>query len=605
MKSIYLGILLLFSFSVSALNPAHFTINQISAPYFVVDGNSPSTITQAYVAFEVINNNNSAVTYTNLKFTIASVSTSIAGQVYNILSPSSGIINVGTLAPGASKVCYYYVSYPAHTTAQGTFNIVLSDATANTKSQSFVIKNRSSISANAGGTAVQSFTNQDIIGGIITDSVTYTVGNVQNDDESDFQVAVSSQFDPTKMTLLSTKVTASSVPGIPVNTTDSLYFITGNGSNGATVSIKWTFRISGYNFTNSVLPCAGATSGNTNYKYALNTSLGSGTPITISASANPLLISKTSDRTIYLINSTALVTVTIQNPGAYPVTIDKITDSVPTGFTYMDIDNSGNVTAANSTSVPVANATGVISFEGGVASGNNNSYNVPAGGTIKLKYRLLAPSYSTASSTTTAKGFVGVTQVGAANTTISAATVLAISFLQFNAVAAGNYVSLFCTAEGGAEAESYTFERLNPDTRNFEPLTTVTATAGVTTLSYKDLTPYDGENVYRVRSKALTGNLHYSEWRKVFIQRDKFNIVSVYPSPFADETTLKLVSDAMQSADVKLIMVSGSVVRSSTVQCRKGSNKIRLSGLGNLPAGNYIIQVTASGSILSRKLVKK
>src|SRR6185503_3486326 len=104
-------------------------------------------------------------------------------------------------APGASRVCYYYVSYPAHTTAQATFNLQLNDNTAGNKTQSIVIANRSSISANAGGTATQSFSNQDIIGGIILDDVTYVVGNVQNGDENDFQVAVSSQFDPTKISL--------------------------------------------------------------------------------------------------------------------------------------------------------------------------------------------------------------------------------------------------------------------------------------------------------------------------------------------------------------------------------------------------------------------
>jgi len=276
MKSILSFILSLAVIKAAALDPNHFTINRITAPYFIVDGNSPATITKAYVGFEVINNSNSAVTYSNLKFTITSIGTSVVGQNYSTVSPASGIINVGTLAPGASKVCYFYVSYPANTTPQATFNITLSDNTVSSKTASFVIRNRSSISANAGGTATQTFSNQDLIGGIVTDDVVYAVGNVQSGDESDFQVAVSTQFDPTKISLLSTKVIATSVPGIVNNTTDSLYFITGNGSNGATVTIRWTFRITSYNFTTYLLPCAGATSGSTNYKYALNTSLGSG-----------------------------------------------------------------------------------------------------------------------------------------------------------------------------------------------------------------------------------------------------------------------------------------------------------------------------------------
>lgn len=153
MKSILTTVLVLSFMSAAALDPNHFTITRITAPYFIVDGNSPATLTKAYVGFEVKNNSNSAVTYSSLKFTIASIGTSVIGQNYSVVAPVSGIINIGTLAPGQSKVCYYYVSYPANTSPQATFNILLSDNTASSKAQSFIISNRSSISANAGGTA--------------------------------------------------------------------------------------------------------------------------------------------------------------------------------------------------------------------------------------------------------------------------------------------------------------------------------------------------------------------------------------------------------------------------------------------------------------------
>lgn len=225
MRIIFTTIFILCFVSAWSLDPTHFTITRITAPYFIVDGNSPSTITKAYVGFEIKNNSNNGVTYSGLKFTITSIGTSVVGQNYSVISPASGIINIGTLAPGQSNVCYYYIAYPANVTPQATFNVQLSDITASPKTQSFVISNRSSISANAGGTATQTITNQDLIGSIVIDDVTYAVGNVQNGDENDFQVAVSSQFDPTKITLLNTQVISSSVPGINAGTTDSLYFI--------------------------------------------------------------------------------------------------------------------------------------------------------------------------------------------------------------------------------------------------------------------------------------------------------------------------------------------------------------------------------------------
>ena len=148
-----------------ALDPNHFSVQRITSPYFVVDGNSPASGPQAaYVGFRITNTSGST-TYTNLKFTITSITTNVVGQNYTLVSPASGITLVGTLAPGETKVCYYYVSYPASTTPQGTFNYTLSDATASSKSANFVIANKSAISANAGGLATQNISNQDLIGG--------------------------------------------------------------------------------------------------------------------------------------------------------------------------------------------------------------------------------------------------------------------------------------------------------------------------------------------------------------------------------------------------------------------------------------------------------
>src|SRR5258706_13490682 len=104
MKNVFTLIFSVISISALALDPNHFTITRISSPYFVVDANSPATITKAYVGFEVKNNSNSATTYSGLKFTITSVGTSVVGQNYALVSPVSGIVNAGTLAPGESKI---------------------------------------------------------------------------------------------------------------------------------------------------------------------------------------------------------------------------------------------------------------------------------------------------------------------------------------------------------------------------------------------------------------------------------------------------------------------------------------------------------------------
>lgn len=572
-----------------ALDPNHFTITRITAPYFIVDGNSPTAITSAYVGFEVKNNSNSATTYSSLKFAISSIGTSVVGQNYTVVSPASGIINVGTLAPGESKVCYYYVTYPANTTPQATFNITLSDNTASSKTQSFVIRNRSSISANAGGTATQSFTNQDLIGGTIIDDVTYVVGNVQNGDESDFQVAVSPQFDPTKISLLSTLVTASAVPGIPVGATDSLYFVTGNGSNGASVTVRWIFRITGTNFTNYLLPCAGSTSGGSNYKYALNTSLGQGSPVTVSAAANPLTITKTSDKTLYGISTISVFTITISNPGIYGVTIDKVTDQLPAGFTYQSLDGTSQATVANSTTVPSAGATGAITFEGGVTSGANTSYFVPAGGTFIIKYLATTAPATASNLLTTAKDYVGTTEVGTANNTVNVSGTLPLDLLSFRAAWQNTVARLDWKVANEINVQQMNVER-SVVNGTYNTIGTVMA-GGISDYHFIDSFPSVDQNKYRLKIIDHDGRYTYSPVLLLTGKQTGTRLLAAYPNPSRDLVNLAILSDKGGVLQWKLHDLNGTVVLSGEQLLYKGSNLLQLKQFGQLPAGQYLLQL--------------
>lgn len=589
-----------------ALDSSHFTITRISAPYFIVDGNAPATLTKAYVGFEVKNNSNSATTYSGLKFRITSISTSVSGQNYSVVSPANGIVNIGTLGPGETKVCYYYVAYPAHTTAQGTINVQLSDNTAQAKTQSLVIYNRSSISANAGGTATQTITNQDLIGGVITDDVVYVVGNVQNGDENDFQVAVSSQFDPTKLTLLSTKVIASSVPGITSGATDSLYFISGNGTNGATVTIRWTFKISATSFTTYLLPCAGATSGSTNYKYALNTSLGQGTPITVSSSANPLTITKTSDQTLYGYNSTAIFTITISNPGVYDVTIDKITDEIPAGFVFQSLDVTSQVTISNSTSTPLAGSTGTISFEGGVSSGPSTSYVVPAGGSFVLIYSALTPASDAGNLVTTARDYVGATEIGSAQNIVSVSGTLPVSLLSFKARRQNAQVKLEWRTAYEKNSSHFEIERssLNSGFTKIGAVTAAGSSFSNRDYSYTDHTLQSGVIMYRLKMVDKDSSSKYSSIIILSGKPEMLKLQKILNNPFNESFDIMLTADAKSPVTLVLSDIRGKMILRRIETIEPGSNYLSIEGLENLTPGTYIAQIISRDNILKAKLIK-
>lgn len=580
---ILVAIAALFSCASSfALDPNHFTITRITAPYFIVDGNSPATITSAFVGFEVKNNSNSAVTYSGLKFTVTSITTSVTGQDYSIASPASGVVNIGTLAPGQSKVCYYYVHYPASVTPIGTFNVSLTDNTPNAKNTSFNIRNRSSISANAGGAATQNFTNQDIVGGIVTDDVTYTVGNVQNGDESDFQVAVSPQFDPTKIVLINTKVTASTVPGISVGTTDSLYFITGNGSNGASVTIRWTFRIAASNFTTYLLPCAGATSGSTNYKYALNTNLGQGSPVTMSSNANPLTITKTSDQSVYAYNSNALFTVKICNPGAYDVTIDKITDELPAGFTYQGLSGTGDVTSSNSTTTPAVGSSGTITFEGGVTAGAQTSYHIPSGGCINLSYNATAPSTQASNLASRARYYVMGNMIDSGQNTVSVSAPLAVDWIKFYGQFSGNKLETLNWRVQETNVSTYEIEKKSHNASAFKSIGIVNSKGdGLHDYQFTATNTAEGKSFYRIKQVHINGTFKYSPVISLTIPSTQG--MAVYPNPVQNVLTISLNTVGVK---ISLADINGKILQRFT-----SKQKISTLVMNSYSKGVYILNI--------------
>ncbi len=524
----------LIAFSSYALNGAHFTISRVSAPYFVVDGNQPTILTKAYVGFEVTNNSNSGTTYTNLLFSVTSITTNTVGQNYSIVAPTSNQVLIGTLAPGQSKVCYFYVSYPASTTPIATFNVRLSDNTASDKTQAFSIHNRSSISANAGGLTQQTFTNQDQIGGVIYDDVVYTVGNVQNGDESDFQISISSLFDPTKVTLLGTQITASTVPGIAVGSTDSLYYITGNGSVGASITMRWTFKIVATNFTAYFLPVAGSTSGGTNYKYAINTSLGAnGTSVTITGGSTPLSISKTSSKATYYTCETAVFTLTVTNPSSYGVSVDSLVDNLPAGFTYSAIDAASGIPSSSLSSVPATGATGTIKFKGGVYTGGNNSIYIPPNSSINIKYTATAPCVATSTINTSVSGYIGSTSFATANNSVNVVWGLPVKWNSFTAVRTGAGVDLVWKTDNEQNTRDYVAER-STEGLTWTAIGSVPAAGYSSSLQIYRLTDPNPENgvvnYYRIRQNDLDDKAEYSKVVSVFVKATETGI-TLYPNP--------------------------------------------------------------------------
>ena len=332
--------------------------------------------------------------------------------------------------------------------------------------------------------------------------------------------------------------------------------------------------------------------------------MGSGSPVTISASANPLTITKTSDQSTYLVNSTAVFTVMIANPGAYGITIDKISDQLPAGFSFSGFDLTSAVTEANSTSVPLNGATGNITFEGGVLSGNT-SYYVPSNGSIILKYRAIAPPAQAYNLNTTVQDFVGITQVGSANNTVSVSTVLAVNSFQLTGKSRLNSSFLHWEINDESDIHSYVVERSN-DNIHFDQLWEQPAmgqNANTAKYDWED-SQLGKQSIYRIKAIRNNGNIQYSNLLKLSNSPKGLSVNAVYPNPVKNSCTVALQLEKSQVLNFQISDMKGRTAVQFKRNGTAGSSLVQVDRLGELAPGVYRLDISGPSGDFQMQLLK-
>lgn len=393
--------------------------------------------------------------------------------------------------------------------------------------------------------------------------------------------------------LLSTRVISSTLPTVTVGRTDSLYYVlAANGGTGSQVTIRWTFKIVGFNFKNYFLPCSGATSGSSNYKYQLNSNLGvNGDSISISSTANKLIITKTSNKTVYQTCETATFTVAISNPGSFGVSIDSLTDEIPASFSYQGPTASSQITNSLCTQAPAVGSTGHLTWVGGIQSGGNTSFFIPAGETVNLIYTATAGCSPTTNLTTTTKGYVGTTEFDQDQNTVRVSAPLPVQFISVSAKKKENGVAVAWRTAEEIDVQHFQVER-SLNAGPWEALTTInpTGTSGsINEYRYLDAQPGKGQNLYRIREVSTTGKITFS--RIVMVSSDETpNKLLVYPNPAINQT---LHVRLEEPATVEIYNTLGSIVFKK--QLPVGLHTLSLTGLTR---GNYRIRAGSKQATL-------
>ncbi len=327
-----------------------------------------------------------------------------AATVTNIVASLNGLGNgfflaggqpqsqaVGALGVGQSTGVYWFVGYGCIDQATNAPTVSITSSTAPASANLSLIA-RSSLSANAGGNVLSSVLGPGaVVGQTIFFDTSYDFGGSDTGDEIFLQPSGGQNFNAACFRLVGARITGSNIAPITNGTTNRLYFLQTQkqSGNGYFVNVRYSFEYQCAGASSTARPYAMQTSGNS-LKYTGNFDGSGAIAISFPGATNPFTIAKSIDRASAAggVRTTVKYTVTVTNPSEHASRISQFVDTLPAGATFVALDDTGNVTAANSSSVPAAGATGTLTFVGR----QDQSYLIAAGGTVRLIYTVSMPA---------------------------------------------------------------------------------------------------------------------------------------------------------------------------------------------------------------------
>ena len=322
--------------------------------------------------------------------TVNNIVATISGVTGNFALGQGTAQAVGSLGAGQSTGVYWQVDYGC-SVATITSNIGITSSAASI-SRNVGLSTVSSISSNAGGNVLSSTLGPGaVVGQTIWFDASYDFGGTDVGDEFILQPSGNQAFDAVCFRLVGTEIRASNITPIVVGTLNRIYFrqTQKQSGNGYFATVRYFFEYQCAGASTTARPYATMTSGNS-LKYTGNFDGAGSVSIAFPGATNPFTITKTSDVSTVTAGAPATIkyTITVTNPSVHASRISQFVDTLPAGASFLALDAVSNVTAANSSSVPAANATGTLTFAGR----QDQSYLIPAGGNVKLIYTARMPA---------------------------------------------------------------------------------------------------------------------------------------------------------------------------------------------------------------------
>lgn len=170
---------------------------------------------------------------------------------------------------------------------------------------------------------------------------------------------------------------------------------------------------------------------------------------------------------------------------------------------------------------------------------------------------------------------------------------LPASFLGFGAKVENNKtVSLNWKTGSAANSGLITIER-SINGISWERVPGINDITVGTKTDYRELdrNPIAGISYYRLKESTHDGFVYYSKTIRVSTETVNSITLKTYPNPFHNEFQLELNWPVNELVSVKIVNLSGQIIKQETIQIQKGFQVISIDGLGKFAKSNYLLTV--------------
>jgi hypothetical protein len=326
----------------------------------------------------------------------------------------------------------------------------------------------------------------------------------------------------------------------------------------------------------------------------------------VSVGVRPIVSANNAPNTsvVYIVQNT--IDQIIQGVPHYVYNLLGTGDAAPGAITYSLVANveseivratfSGNV---NTSQIKIVNLP-----DGGTDPNPNSFFGFSVDGGDKVNETAMfytVPTISTAQNEIIPGGYSGLSL-----TITSALIALPVKFTSFSATKNDNDAFLSWVVENETTlVTTYEVER-SIDGIKFDKINTIAKNTGASNI-YNIIDPNlsavknNGIIYYRIKQMDVNGEFVYSDIRNVRLE--KGTLISTFPNPVVDITTVKIDVTEAIDATISLINADGKQLQAYTLKAAKGLN-LKKVDMNNLPKGDYLLKVTLGTEVQTIKVIK-